>query len=94
LKRSLNTSRSKSSIYRWKRKEANKYNIKDIIARLELLGVLSLDEYMPTRSHKYHLIAGDAIKRRILYIEPVSEFYGRGYIEDFLCRVKELGIEP
>ena len=40
----LNTSGSKSSIDRWKQKEADRYNFRDIIAQLGFSGVLSIDE--------------------------------------------------
>lgn len=94
LTRTFNTTGSKSAIDRWKHKEADKYDIKDIIARLEFSGVLCVDEYMPKKSDNYHLIAGDALKIRLLYIEPVSEFYGRGFIQSFLSKLKSFGIEP
>jgi hypothetical protein len=94
LSRSFNTTGSKSAIDRWKHKEADKYDIKDIISKLGFSGVLCVDEYMPTKADNYHLIAGDAIKVRLLYIEPVPEFYGRGFILSFLKKLKSFGIKP
>lgn len=46
----LNTSGSKSSLDRWKQREADRYNFKDIIGRLGFSGVLSIDEYKPKRA--------------------------------------------
>jgi hypothetical protein len=43
----------------FKQKRQAKYDIKDIIARLEFSGVLTLDEYIPRRADNYALIAGD-----------------------------------
>lgn len=94
LSRCFNTSGSQSAIYRWKQEEAARYDIKDIIAQLDFSGILSVDEYMPTRAQHYDLIAGDVIKGRILYVESIPEFYGRGYIESFLKRLQSFGIKP
>jgi len=47
LSRSFNTSGSKSSIDRWKHREADKYNPREIIAKLEFSGILSLDAETP-----------------------------------------------
>ncbi|MDI6840548.1 MAG: transposase [bacterium] len=94
LNRCFNTTGSQSSIYRWKRKEANKYDIKDIIARLEFSGILTLDEYMPKRADNYALVAGDAIKQRILYMETVSGFFGRGAVKSFLEKLVSFSIIP
>lgn len=93
LNRSFNTTGSKSSIDRWKHREASRYDFKEIIHKLGFSGVLTLDEYMPKRGENYALIAGDAVRKRILYIESVSLFYGKGEIEKFLLRLKEFGIE-
>lgn len=94
LNRCFNTTGSQSSIYRWKQKEATKYDIKDIIARLDFSGVLTLDEYKPKRSDNYSLIAGDALKQRILYIEPVLELFGRGQVLRFLEKLAQFGLNP
>ena len=98
LNRCFNTTGSQSSIYRWKQKTADKYEIKDIIARLKFSGILTLDEYMPKRADNYALIAGDAIKQRILYMEAVPGFYGRGCgrgaVETFVKKLDSFGIKP
>lgn len=94
LNRCFNTTGSSSSLYRWKQKEADKYNIKDIIAKLEFSGILTLDEYKPKRSNNYSLIAGDAVKQRILYMDPVPELFGRGEVKRFLERLASFGINP
>jgi len=94
LNRSFNTTGSTSSIYRWKKREADKYDIKDIIAKLEFSGILTLDEYKPKRSNNYSLIAGDAIKQRILYMESVPGLFGRGQVKKFLEKLASFGIKP
>jgi transposase len=94
LNRCFNTSGSQWSIYRWKQREANKYDIKDIIAKLEFSGILTLDEYKPKRSDSYSLIAGDALKQRILYMEPVPGLFGRGEVKRFLEKLKQFGLKP
>jgi transposase len=96
----LNASGSKSSIDRWKRSEGELYSFKDIISRLGFSGVLSIDEYKPKRAKHYDLIAGDALRWRILYLESVplspkrAGTVGRGSIERFCMSLKELGITP
>lgn len=78
ISRSFNTIGSKSAIDRWKHRLASQYEFPYILSRLGFSGALSLDEYMPRRGNRYEQIAGDAKRLRILYIEPVPEFYGRG----------------
>ncbi|MEW6740034.1 MAG: transposase [Nitrospirota bacterium] len=96
----LNTSGSKSSLDRWKQREAERYNFKDIIARIGFSGVLSIDEYKPKRAKHYDLMAADAIKWHILYLETIplspnrAGTIPRGGIEQFCCHLKELGINP
>jgi uncharacterized protein involved in tolerance to divalent cations len=94
LNRCFNTTGSQSSIYRWKQKEADKYEIKDIIARLEFSDVLTLDEYMSKMAENYALIAGDAIKQRILYMESIHGFFSQGEIESFLRKLASFGLSP
>lgn len=53
-------------------------DFREILHRREFSGALSLDEFMPRRDGRYEQIAGDAKTLRILYLEPVPEFYGRG----------------
>jgi hypothetical protein len=50
MRRSYNTTGSKSSIDRWKHREAERYEFKEIISQLEFSGILSLDDYKPRRS--------------------------------------------
>lgn len=94
LSRGLNTTGSKSALDRWKHRLARRYEFSEIISRLEFSGALSLDEYMPRRGGRYGQIAGDAIKKRILYIEAVHEFYGRGVTEAFCRRLEERLLIP
>lgn len=100
LDRSFNTTGSKSTIERWKQKEASRYTFRDIIHKLNFSGFLSLDEYKPKRAKRYDLIAADAKKVRILYLEnaPLSPSragsMGRGNIESFCWRLNALGIKP
>ena len=47
MRQSYNTTGSKSSIHRWKHKEADRYESKEIISQLEFSGILSLDDYKP-----------------------------------------------
>jgi transposase len=94
LNRCFNTTGSASAIYRWKQQTADRFDIKDIIARLGFSGILTLDEYRPKRARAYALIAGDALKQRILYMELVSGSYGRGAVRAFLERLTALGIKP
>jgi hypothetical protein len=100
LTRSFNITGSKSTIDRWKQKEADKYSFNDIIKALGFSGALSLDEYKPKRAKHYDIIAGDAKKVHILYMEsaPFSTRYAgslaRGDIEGFCYRLKGFGINP
>jgi len=94
LSRSFNTTGSKSTLDRWKQRLASKYDFSEILSQLQFSGALCLDEYMPRRAGRYEQIAGDAIQRRILYIEPVPWFYGRGVTERFLRKLKNWGIQP
>jgi len=96
----LNTSGSKSTLDRWKQKEADQYSFRDIIAKLGFSGILSIDEYKPKRATHYDLIAADAIKWHVLYMETVSfspnraGTISRGSIEQFCWHLKELEINP
>ena len=100
LTRSFNITGSKSTIDRWKQEEADKYSFSDIIKAMGFSGALSLDEYKPKRARHYDLIAGDAKKVRILYMEsaPFSARHAgslaRGDIEGFCYTLKEFGIGP
>jgi len=94
LSRSFNTTGSKSSLDRWKGRLASQYDCPEILAQLQFSGALCLDEYMPRRGGRYEQIAGDAIQVRILYIEPVPGFYGRGVTDRFLHQLDRWGIQP
>lgn len=100
LTRSFNITGSKSTIDRWKQEEANKYSFHDIIKAMGFSGILSLDEYKPKRARHYDLIAGDAKKVRILYMESAlfsarrAWSPARGDIEGFCHRLKGFGIHP
>jgi len=97
---SFNVTGSKSSIDRWKHEEADKYSFKNIIKAMKFSGALAIDEYKPSRAKRYDIIAGDAKKVRILYIE--SAFFSpthagslaRGDIEGFCQKLKGFGINP
>lgn len=98
--RRLNTSGSKSSIDRWKQKEADQYGFKDIIHQMGFSGVLGIDEYKPKRSRHYDLMAADAVKWRILYLESMpfspsrAGTLSRGSIEQFCWHLKALKVNP
>jgi hypothetical protein len=94
LSRSFNTTGSKSTLDRWKQRLASKYEFPQILSQLQFSGALCLDEYMPKGGGRYEQIAGDAIKVRILYLEPVPGLYGRGVTERFLCKLDHWGIKP
>jgi len=94
MARSLNTTGSKSALDRWKQRLASKYDWPAILSQLQFSGALCLDEYMPRRSGRYEQIAGDALKIRLLYLEPVPVFYGRGVTEKFLRKLDHWGLQP
>jgi len=94
LSRSFNTTGAKSTIDRWKHCMASHYDFPEILSKLQFSGALCLDEYMPRRAGRYEQIAGDAIQVRILYLEPVPWFYGRGVTEKFLQRLDKWDIKP
>lgn len=94
LARSFNTTGSKSTLDRWKQRLASQYDFPEILRELQFSGALSIDEYMPRRGGRYEQLAGDALQVRILYIEPVPWFYGRGVTEKFLRKLDGWGIKP
>ena len=94
LSRSLNTSGSKSALARWKHRCARQYAVPEILHQLGFSGALCLDEFMPRRGGRYEQIAGDAKRIRILALEPVPAFYGRGVTEAFCRRLDGWGIHP
>lgn len=93
LRRSFNTTGSKSTIQRWIEQEADKYHFKDIIPRLGFSGILCLDEYWPRRSKTCDLISSDRLSYRILYIENIPHHHYE-YVESHLNRLKLWGIDP
>ncbi len=94
MARSFNTTGSKSALDRWKQRFASKYDFPAILSQLQFSGALCLDEYMPRRSGCYEQIAGDALKIRLLYLEPVPAFYDRGVTERFLQKLDHWGLQP
>jgi len=98
LTRTFNTTGAKSTVDDWKQREAEKFSFKDIIKAMRFSGSLSIDEYKPSRSKHYDIIAADAKKVRILYIEtaPFSPRHAgtlaRGDIEGFCWKLYEFGI--
>jgi len=100
LNRIFNVTGSKSTFDRWKHNLADKLDIKDIISKLEFSGVLYLDEFKAKSLKIFNLIATDALKNRILYIEPLELTYfkagslPRGSIVSGLWKLKDLGINP
>ena len=93
LNRTFNTTGSTATIDRWKHKEADKLNIKEIISRLNFSGILCIDEYKPKRYKGYDLIDSDSKTSRILYLEKAYGL-GRGIVKDHFQTIKSLGIEP
>jgi hypothetical protein len=94
LSRAFNTTGSKSALDRWKHRLASEHDFLEILSKMEFSGALSIDEYMPRRAGRYEQIAGDALQVRILYIEPVPWFFGRGVTEKFLQKLDQWGIRP
>jgi hypothetical protein len=93
LNRIFNTTGSTATIDRWKHKEADKIDIKEIISQLNFSGILCVDEYKPRRYKGYDLIDSDALTGRILYLEK-AEGLGRGVVKAHFEKLKELGIHP
>jgi len=93
LNRTFNTTGSIATIDRWKHKEADKVDMKEIISRLNFSGILCVDEYKPKRYKGYDLIDSDALTGRILYLEK-AEGLGRGIVKEHFEKLKSLGINP
>lgn len=93
MNRIFNTTGSKSAIDRWKHREADKLNIKEIISRLNFSGILCIDEYKPKRAEGYDLIDSDAKTSKILYLEKAYGL-GRGIVKEHFQTIKSLGINP
>jgi len=94
MTRSYNTTGSKSSTDRWKHKEADRCEFKEIISQLEFSGILSLDDDKPRRASSYDLFASDAKTGRILYLETQGVSQGRGKVVRFLETLKGFGPKP
>jgi transposase len=93
LNRTFNTTGSIATIDRWKHKEADKLDIKEIISKLNFSGILCVDEYKPKRYKGYDLIDSDGLTGRILYLEK-AEGLGRGIVKEHFEKLKSLGINP
>jgi len=101
LNRSLNTSASTSALDRWKHRAASQVSFRAMLEALGFSGVLAIDEFKPTRSKTFDLIACDALKDRILYLETLPQWPGwspgmvsHGDLEAFLRRLAALGLTP
>jgi hypothetical protein len=90
--RSLNTTGSRQTIDRWKHREADSLNFKDLIHQLSPSKVLCLDDLNPKRSKNKALIISDRIKGHILYIDSVKS-QDKNEVVKYLKKLKELGIE-
>ncbi len=93
INRSFNTTGSKSTVDRWKHKEADKYKFEEIIPKLGFSGILCIDGYKPKRTENYDLIASDSKTTRILYIDEAGGL-GRRWIEEYLIKIRGFGIKP
>lgn len=93
LKRSYNTTGSTATVDRWKHKIADRYEMREIISKLDFSGLLCIDEYKPSRHKGYDLIDSDGETTRILYIDP-AEGLGSGIVRKHFERLKMLGIHP
>lgn len=100
LNRAFNTTGSKSTVDRWKHRQADKFDPKDIIAEIGFSGILCIDEFKSKGIDKYSLISTDALRNKILYIDPVplspskAGSMPRRSLESCLWRLKDLGIDP
>jgi transposase len=101
LNRSLNTTASTSAIDRWKHRAAAEVSFREIVEALGFSGVLAIDEFKPSRSKTFDLIACDALRDRILYLETLPKWaawktgtVSHGDLEAFLRRLHDLGVHP
>jgi len=88
---SLNTTGSRPTIERWKHREADSLNFKDLIRQLSPSIVLCLDDLDPKRSKKKALITSDRIKGYILYVDTVKS-QDKEEVVKYLKKLKELYI--
>jgi len=90
--RSFNVTGSRSTLDRWKHKEADKLNFKDLIEKLKPSKVLCLDDLDPKRSTHKHLITSDRINGYILYIGALLSQNEKEVVR-YLTTLKSLGIK-
>jgi len=89
--RSFNVTGSRPTLDRWKNKEADKLNFKDLIEKLKPSRVLCLDDLDPERSTRKHLIISDRIKGYILYLDALLD-QSEEEVVKYLTTLKGLGI--
>jgi len=89
--RSFNVTGSRRTLDRWKHKEADKLNFKNLIEKLKPSEVLCLDDLDPERSTHKHLITSDRIKGYILYINALLS-QSEEEVVKYLTTLKELEI--
>jgi len=89
--RFFNVTGSRRTLDRWKHKEADKLNFKDLIEKLKPSKVLCLDDLDPERSTRKHLIISDRIKRYILYLDALLD-QSEEEVVKYLTILKGLGI--
>jgi len=90
--RSFNVTGFRRTLDRWKHKEADKLNFKDLIEKLKPSKVLCLDDLSPERSTRKHLITLDRIKGHILYLDALPN-QSEEEVAKYLITLKGLGIE-
>jgi len=90
--RSLNTTGSQQTIDRWKHREADSLNFKDLIRQLSPSRIVCLDDLDPKRSKNKALITSDRIKGYNLYVDTVKS-QDKEEVVKYLNKLKELGIE-
>lgn len=88
----MNTTGSRPTIERWKHREADSLNFKDLIRQLSPSKVLCLDDLAPKRSKNKALITSDRIKGSILYVDTVKS-QDKDEVVKYLEKLKRLGIE-
>jgi len=87
LPRSLNTTASRPTIDYWKHKEADKYDIGQIIAELGHCGILCLDDVHPTREKNVCLTVCNQDPAQILYLDTIKD-RSEESVEEFLNKFK------
>jgi hypothetical protein len=92
LARSFNVTGSRSTLDRWKHKEADKLSFESLIEKLKPSRVLCLDDLDPERSIRKHLIISDRIKGYILYLDALLSQSEQEVVK-YLITLKSLGID-